>query len=119
MQGMCLQVTSACAKHEWVQRGSGALCPQPERRCHRRGPTGAQGWGHMQHLGQRGARGEEGKGHPRLPAAGSGEGAGALSAEGGFLYFDDNFLAFGAVRFLVSSSPSTELLRVVDTAIVF
>ncbi|XP_025926450.1 uncharacterized protein LOC112968421 [Apteryx rowi] len=42
-----------------------------------------------------------------------------LSGKGGFLYFDDNFPVFAAVSFLVSSSPSPELLRVVDTTIVF
>lgn len=119
MQGTSLQVTSTHAKHKCVQGGSGVLCPQLGQQCHLRAPIGAQGWGHLQHLKQCGVRWKEAKGHPRLPAAGSGEGAGALSEEGGFLYFDDNFPVFGAVRFLVSSSPSVELLHVVDTAIVF
>lgn len=66
-----------------------------------------------------GCKGRRGRGTPGLPVARSREGTRALSVEGEFLYFDDNFPAFGAVRFLVSSSPSAELLHVVDTAIVF
>lgn len=58
VQGTCLHVTSTRAKHGWVQRGSGALCPQLGWQRHCRGPFGMQGWGHMQRLGQLwGARG--------------------------------------------------------------
>jgi len=118
VQGVRLQATRARAKRELGAEGlrvlssAGTAMPPPWTH------WGA-GWGQMQHPGQQGVRGDEGKGHPRLPATRSREGAGALSVEGGLLYFDDNFPVFGAVRFLVSSPPSAELLHVFDTAIVF
>lgn len=65
-----------------------------------------------------GAR-EGGEGAPRAPCSREWGRHWSTVREEGFHYFDDNFPVFGAVRILVSSSPSTELFHVVDTTIVF
>lgn len=78
----------------------------------RAGGTGST-WGTT-----RGAR-EGGEGAPRARCGRAWGRCWSTVREGGVHYFDDNFPVFGAVRILVSSSPSTELLRVVDTTIVF
>lgn len=97
------------AKHKRVQKGSGVLCPQPGWQCHCRDSLGQKDGGNTGYKGRRG-RGTLYPGAGRLQSIDSG---------GRIPDFEADSWVFGAVRFLVSSSPSAELHHVVDTTIVF